>query len=94
MCDEEARQVPQVQASLLVHREVGPTLIKLNTDRLAGAVTLTPALCLAPTHLFEKDHSILGEAKLLKKLWLVSEAKGHVQGIPGQGQEGCHILFL
>lgn len=57
-------------------------------------MTLTPTLYLAPTHLLEKDHSVLGEAKLLKKLWLVSEAKGHVQSIPGQGQESCHILFL
>jgi hypothetical protein len=57
-------------------------------------VTLTPTLFLVSTHLLEKDHSILGEAKLLKKLWLVSEAKGHVQGILGQGQESCHILSL
>lgn len=57
-------------------------------------MTLTPTLFLAPTHLLEKDHSILDEAKLFKKLWLVSKAKGHVQGILGQVQEGCHILFL
>lgn len=31
-------------------------------------MALTPTLSLALTHLLEKDHSILGEAKLLKEL--------------------------
>lgn len=44
-------------------------------------MALTPTLSLTPTYLLEKDHSILGEAKLLKELWLVSDAKGYVQGI-------------
>lgn len=35
--------------------------------RLAGGMALTPTLSLALTHLLEKDHSILGEAKLLKE---------------------------
>lgn len=49
--------------------------------KLVGAIALTPTLSLTPTYLLEKDHSILGEAKLLKELWLVSDAKGYVQGI-------------
>lgn len=59
-------------------------------------LTLTPASALtsAWTHLFKEDHGVLGEAKLLKELRPVSEAKGHVQSILGQGQEGCHILIL
>lgn len=35
-------------------------------------MTLSPTLFLAPTYLLEENHSILGEAKLLKELWLVS----------------------
>lgn len=46
------------------------------------------------TYLLEENHGVLGEAELLKEPWPVREAKGHVQGIPGQGQEGGHILIL
>lgn len=62
----------------------------------ARALNLTPDFALTPalTHLLEEDHGVLGEAKSLKELWLVGEAKGHIHSILGQGQEGSHILIL
>lgn len=97
--EEEAGQILLVQAQLLVHWEVCSPLIKLdNTGWVsrARALNLTPAFALTPalTHLLEEDHGVLSEAKSLKELWPVSEAKGHVQSILGQGQEGSHILIL
>lgn len=35
VCNEEARQVRQVQASVLVHWEVGPTFVKLDTSKVS-----------------------------------------------------------
>lgn len=43
-----------------------------------GATARAPTPTLASTHLLEEHHGVLGEAKLLKELRLVSEAKGHV----------------
>lgn len=96
MNDEEAGQVPQVQAQLLFHWEVGPSFIKLTPGGSvwASALALSPGPQLWPTHLLEENHGVLAEAKLLKQLWPVSEAKRHVQGIASQGQEGGHILVL
>lgn len=51
-------------------------------------------VCPPLVKLLEEDHGVLGEAKLLKELRPVSEAKGHVQSILGQGQEGSHVLVL
>ena len=42
MYDEEAGQVPQVQASLLVYREVGPTLIILDTNKVSRSCDSDP----------------------------------------------------
>lgn len=97
--EEEAGQILLVQARLLIHWEVCPALVKLdNTGWVSRTQSPEPDPCLglnsALTHLLEEDHSVLGEAESLKELWPVSEAKGHVQSIPGQGQEGSHILIL
>lgn len=59
-----------------------------------GAIVLSLTPALAQTHLLEKDHSVLGKAELLKKPRTISEAKGHVQSILGQSQEGGHVLIL
>lgn len=48
VCDEEAGQVPQVQASLLVYREVGPTLIKLDTSKVSRSYDSDPNPVLSP----------------------------------------------
>lgn len=70
------------------------TTLDGSAGAIALTVTLAPPPTLALTHLLEENHSVLGEAKLLKELWAVSEAKGHVQSILGQGQEGSYILVL
>lgn len=77
MCDQEAGQIHRVQASLLIHWEVSSTFIKLmGSSARAAALTLAPTTAL--THLLEEDYCVLGEAKLLKELWLVSKAKGYI----------------
>lgn len=46
--NEEVGQVPQVQASLLVYREVGPTLIKLDTNKVSRSYDPEPNPVLSP----------------------------------------------
>lgn len=48
MCDEEARQVPHVQTSVLVHREVGPTFVKLDTSKVSRRYGPDPNPVLSP----------------------------------------------